>query len=346
MEGLFSKPNQITYIRILLIPVFVMFLLMDIPYRKYIAAFIFITLSLSDAFDGYIARKKNQITGIGKILDPIADKLLISTALVFLVDNGVPLWIAVVILAREWIITILRLSVLHKEVIAAAMLGKIKTATQTIAIIAVIMEFPFSGYLLILAVIFTIISGIEYLIKIIRISDKRILNVPNIITFMRFSLIPLFAYTLLKSKLKYALIIFGIIAISDKFDGISAKIMNQVTEFGRIFDSLTDGLLILTSFILFYVGGYIEAKWILLLILPAIIIPMLKVIFLKKEKKTPVTPIAKISVGMTYVAIVSILIDFAYKEEILIITFILVYLSMSRYLILTRRLFKHWTRFF
>jgi len=89
MNDLFSKPNQITYIRVLLIPVFVMFLLMEIPYRKYIAAFIFIVLSLSDAFDGYIARKKNQVTGIGKILDPIADKLLVSTALVFLVFSSV-----------------------------------------------------------------------------------------------------------------------------------------------------------------------------------------------------------------------------------------------------------------
>ena len=88
MEHIFSKPNQITFIRILLIPVFVMFLLIDIAYRDYIAAFIFIILSLSDALDGYIARKKSQVTGIGKIIDPIADKLLVASVILVLTSKG------------------------------------------------------------------------------------------------------------------------------------------------------------------------------------------------------------------------------------------------------------------
>ena len=136
MEGLFSKPNQITFIRILLIPFFVLFLLLEIPYKNYIAAFIFIILSLSDAFDGYIARKKQQVTGIGKILDPIADKLLISAALIFLIGR-IELWMAVVIIARELIITALRMFFLPKKVvISASYLGKIKTISQIIAIVS------------------------------------------------------------------------------------------------------------------------------------------------------------------------------------------------------------------
>ena len=340
MKDLLSIPNQITYIRILLIPVFIIFLLMDIPYRDYIAAFIFIVLSLSDALDGYIARKKQQITGIGKIIDPIADKLLISAALIFLIGKGVPAWMAIVIIAREWVITFLRLIVVHRQIIPAGRLGKIKTITQTIAILAVIVNFPFSWYFMLVAVIFTVVSGLGYIIKIRNILDIKILNIPNIITFMRFGLLPLFAVTIINSKLNYSLLIFAIIVISDKLDGISARIMNQTTEFGRIFDSFTDGLLILTSFLLLTIKGHIDLIWILLLILPAIFIPLSKIVLLKKYRKMLVTPIAKISVGIIYFAIIAILINFIYKEQILIITFILLYLSMFRYIILSSGSFK------
>ena len=103
-KWVFSKPNQISLIRIVLIPVFVFFLLVDIPYSNYISAFIFSVLSLSDALDGYIARKKKQASKLGEILDPIADKLLISAALIFLIGK-IPLWMAIVIIAREWVIT-------------------------------------------------------------------------------------------------------------------------------------------------------------------------------------------------------------------------------------------------
>ena len=130
MKDLFSKPNQITFIRILLIPIFVMFLLLDLPYKNYIAAFIFIILSLSDALDGYIARKHKQVTGIGKIIDPIADKLLIGTALIFLIGR-IQLWMAVAIIARELIITIARILFLSKKVvISASILGKRDSSTS------------------------------------------------------------------------------------------------------------------------------------------------------------------------------------------------------------------------
>ena len=171
-------------------------------------------------------------------------------------------------------------------------------------------------------------------------------NIPNTITFMRLALLPLFVITMLNSKLNYSLIIISIIVLSDKLDGISSRMMNQVTEFGRAFDSFTDWSVFLVSFFLFVVLGYIGLIWVFLLILPAIIISLSKIIFLKKQKKMIVTPIARISVGMTYITIIAVLIDFIYKEQVLILTFILIYLSMIRYVIISKGLLKSfWTYF-
>ena len=340
MEQIFSKPNQITFIRILLIPLFVIFLLIEIPYSNYIAAFIFAILSLSDFLDGYIARKKHQVTKLGGILDPIADKLLISAALIFLIGRGVPVWMAVVIIAREWVITMLRFIVLPKHVIPTGKLGKIKTITQIVAIISVIINFPFNWYLMLAAVIITVVSGLEYLIRIRNILDEKILNIPNVITFMRLGLLPLFVLMILNLNLNYALIIFAVIAISDKFDGVSARIMNQMTEFGKAFDSFTDWSVFLISFIVLFIKGYLDLIWILLLILPAIIISLSKLFLLKKQEKMPVTPIARVSVGITYVTIIAILINFIYKEQVLIVAFIFIYLSMFRYISLLSKMSK------
>ncbi|MBL7055755.1 CDP-diacylglycerol--glycerol-3-phosphate 3-phosphatidyltransferase [Candidatus Woesearchaeota archaeon] len=165
MKDIFSKPNQITYIRILLIPVLAAFMLMDFPNSNYVAAFVFIILSLSDALDGYLARKHKQITSIGKILDPIADKLLIVTALILLIPK-IPMWMVVVILARELIITCVRFMFLKKKVVPASILGKLKTVTQMVAIVAVILGFPIGWWIMLLAVIITVISGLDYIIKI------------------------------------------------------------------------------------------------------------------------------------------------------------------------------------
>src|SRR3989338_3987068 len=175
MKDIFLKPNQISLMRIVLIPIFAFFLLADISYSRYIAAFIFLVLSLSDALDGYIARKKKQASKLGEILDPIADKLLISTALIFLVGR-IPLWMAAVIIAREWIVTMLRFIVLPKRVVPDKF-GKSKTIIQTAAIISVILNFPFSWHLMLLAVIITLFSGLVYLIKIINIMDEKIFNI-------------------------------------------------------------------------------------------------------------------------------------------------------------------------
>ncbi len=341
MGQIFSKPNQITYIRILLIPVFAVFLLGETPYSRYVTAFIFLVLSLSDAFDGYIARKKDQKTDLGSILDPIADKLLISTALLILVGRGVEAWMAIVIIAREWLITLLRILVVYKRVVPADNLGKIKTSVQTIAILSVILNLPFSWHLMLIAVILTLVSGISYLIKITRSLEERILNIPNMITFMRFSLLPVFVLTLINSQKNYSLIIFSVIAVSDKIDGISARVMKQVTEFGKSFDSFTDWSIFLVSFSLFAVLGYIDFIWAVLLVIPAIIISILKLAFIKKNKSVPVTPTARISVAMAYATVISILIDFHYKDYVLWAMFALVYLSMARYIIISKPKIKN-----
>lgn len=195
-----NLPNKLTILRILLVPVF-MLIIVPIPqwmvdssilafinpqlnainnfiynYGNYVAALLFIIASSTDALDGYIARKTKQITNFGKFLDPIADKLLVSAALIALVERGdLSTWVAVIIIGREFIITGLRLVAASEGVvIAASSWGKIKTITQMVAIIAMLFKnypirwlfnFPFDGILMFLAVIATIYSAYDYIVK-------------------------------------------------------------------------------------------------------------------------------------------------------------------------------------
>lgn len=161
-----NLPNKITIFRIIFIPAFIVLLFVKVKYAEYIAAAVFIFLACTDALDGYLARKNKQITNMGKLIDPIADKLLISAALIFLIGRGVPAWIAFVIIAREFAVTGLRLSLTSKGiVVAASKWGKVKTISQMIGIVSVIINFQYSLYLMILAALFTVISGIGYFIK-------------------------------------------------------------------------------------------------------------------------------------------------------------------------------------
>lgn len=166
--------NKLTLIRIFLVPIFMIFLLTEIPYGVLIASGIFIIAAATDALDGHIARKKDQITNFGKFMDPLADKLLISAALISLVELGrISAWVVVIIIAREFTISIFR-AVAASEgiVIAASWWGKAKTIAQIIAIIALLLDnfpfkyinFPFDTIMVWIAVIFTIISGIDYII--------------------------------------------------------------------------------------------------------------------------------------------------------------------------------------
>jgi len=159
-------PNKITILRILLIPIFIILLYVKVNYIEYIVAVVFILLALTDALDGYIARKRNEITRLGKLIDPLADKLLISAALIFLIGRGVPAWMAFVIIAREFAVTGLRLSASAKDVtIPASNWGKTKTVSQIVAVVAVIIDFPFNWWFMLVAVILTLISGADYFLK-------------------------------------------------------------------------------------------------------------------------------------------------------------------------------------
>lgn len=166
--------NKITLFRVVLIPIFMFFLLSNISNGQYIAAAIFIIASLTDTLDGYIARSRNQVTNFGKFMDPLADKLLVSAALISLVElKRVPAWMVVVIIAREFAITGLRVIAASEGVtIAASSLGKIKTITQLVSVIAILFNIhPFDTIMLYTAVFFTILSGIDYIRK-----NKKVLH--------------------------------------------------------------------------------------------------------------------------------------------------------------------------
>jgi len=170
-----NLPNKITLIRVLMIPIFMIVLFSSSPNSNYIAAIIFAVAALTDALDGHIARSRNQITTFGKFIDPLADKLLVSAALISMVQLGtVPAWIVVVIIAREFTITGFRIIAASEGItIAASPLGKIKTTTQLIAIIAILIDnfpfkyinFPFHTIMLYAALFFTVLSGIDYLYR-------------------------------------------------------------------------------------------------------------------------------------------------------------------------------------
>lgn len=187
--------NKLTMVRILLVPLFLIFIAVkNIPYGTFIATFIFIIASLTDQLDGYIARSRNQVTTFGKFMDPLADKLLVTAALISLVElQVIPAWATVIIIAREFAVSGLRtIAASEGKVIAASMWGKVKTVTQIFAIIALLIQVNIasSKYLLslvennavfreiikygpkvilLLAVIMTIVSGYDYFKKNITI---------------------------------------------------------------------------------------------------------------------------------------------------------------------------------
>lgn len=167
-----NLPNKLTLLRIIAIPIFIVVLMMG---HRYIATIIFIAAALTDMLDGHIARKYDLVTNFGKLMDPLADKLLVMSALVCLVELGqVAGWMVIVILAREFAVTGLRqVAAAEGIVIAAGITGKIKTITQMIAIPLLLLDnwpcryigLPLDQIFLWIAVAMTIISGIEYIVK-------------------------------------------------------------------------------------------------------------------------------------------------------------------------------------
>ena len=167
--------NKLTILRIFLVPVFMIVLLMDIPNGDYIATGVFAIAALTDMLDGHIARSRNQITTFGKFMDPLADKLLVSSALIMLIEMGrLSAWIVIVIIAREFAITGLRILAASEGItIAASWWGKFKTISQIVAIIVLLLNnypfslwnFPLDKISVYLALVFTVVSGADYLIK-------------------------------------------------------------------------------------------------------------------------------------------------------------------------------------
>jgi CDP-diacylglycerol--glycerol-3-phosphate 3-phosphatidyltransferase len=135
-----NLPNALTLVRILLVPVLVVALLVETPGGSTVAAVVFAIAALTDGLDGYIARSRQSITTFGKVMDPVADKLLIAAALISLVslDRLAP-WVAMVIIAREFAVSGLRIAAGQQGVvIPASMLGKVKTIVQVVAVLALI----------------------------------------------------------------------------------------------------------------------------------------------------------------------------------------------------------------
>ena len=187
-----NLPNKLTIFRIILVPIMVIipFLGIDgrflgIPIEWIIIDFIFIIASLTDKLDGYLARKNNQVTAFGKFLDPLADKILVLSAMMMLVEmDKLPAWIPIIVLAREFMVSGYRLVAVEKggKVIAASKWGKLKTVTQMIAIILAFLDLNgfgecfFGGLqrgdlvlnlivtiMMIVQTVATIFSGIDYM---------------------------------------------------------------------------------------------------------------------------------------------------------------------------------------
>ncbi len=169
-----NLPNKLTVLRVCLIPFFLVALMVEaIPYGKWIAVGIFIIASLTDMLDGKIARKYNLITNFGKFMDPLADKLLVCSAMIALIElDRIPAWVVIIIIAREFIISGFRLVASDNGiVIAAGWWGKVKTVVQMVMIIFVMCNFGGSvvviveNILIYAALALTIISLIDYLVK-------------------------------------------------------------------------------------------------------------------------------------------------------------------------------------
>ncbi len=170
-----NLPNAITAFRVCMIPVFLIFY----GSHPYIALAVFVVASLSDFFDGYIARKYNLVTNFGKLMDPLADKLLVSAALIVMAGNMIPVWAVVLLISREFYISGMRHLALEQNiVIAASWWAKVKTTVQLIMIIFFLLPLP-SGLsnetlqavsviehiLIIASVLLSVLSAIEYTIK-------------------------------------------------------------------------------------------------------------------------------------------------------------------------------------
>lgn len=164
-----NTANKLTMLRVIMIPVFLLALYLDFPFNNIVALIIFILASVTDFIDGYIARNFDQITDFGKFMDPLADKLLVISAMLWFVKVGqMEAWVVLAVLAREFAVSGLRMVAAPKGlVIAAAWSGKIKTAATMVCICIMLVPIPAILNTICVAVILvtTVVSGVEYFVK-------------------------------------------------------------------------------------------------------------------------------------------------------------------------------------
>ena len=153
-------------------------------------------------------------------------------------------------------------------------------------------------------------------------------NLPNMITMMRLLLIIPFAYYFLSNEIQKSLALFAVITLSDKLDGISARLMKQMTKFGSIFDSFTDWIFISTTIVMFIYSKYITKTYAAAILFPILLIGMLKLYNIKKRKIILKPAISTANVGLGYATILTLLIDFAYKNIFLALSLAFTYITL------------------
>ena len=185
---MWTLPNLLSLFRIAIIPILVYLLTFTDPISGLLAAFLFLIASLTDYFDGYLARRHRTVSNLGKILDPLADKLMIVAALIMLAamdrvgEPGVPAWLVVVVVVRESAVTILRGIALAEGIIMEAEdLGKYKFILQAFAVFALLVHYPYWGidfyvagiYFLLVATVVTLWSGVNYHVKFLHLLQQK-----------------------------------------------------------------------------------------------------------------------------------------------------------------------------
>lgn len=185
---MWTLPNLLSLFRIAIIPLLVYLLTFTDSLSAFLAAFLFILGSLTDFFDGYLARRNRSVSNLGKILDPLADKLMIVAALIMLAamdrfgEPEVPAWLVVVVVARETAVTILRgIALAEGIVMAAEELGKYKFIAQTFAVSGLLVHYPYMGidfyvagmYFLVISTVIALWSGVNYHVQFFRLLQQR-----------------------------------------------------------------------------------------------------------------------------------------------------------------------------
>ena len=183
MNDMWTLPNLLSLFRILMVPFLAYLLAFTDPVSCALAALVFIIASITDMLDGYLARRNKSVSDFGKILDPVADKLLVVTALIMLVaidrpgDANVPVWLVVIIVAREVAVTVLRgIALSEGIVIPADQLGKYKLLVQTFALVGLMVHYSYLGidffvagmYFLVLSTVLAVWSGVDYHVRFLR----------------------------------------------------------------------------------------------------------------------------------------------------------------------------------